>query len=285
MYQQDKHDKDPIQILATLDQNYLPRLKVLLTSIRINQPEETLDIWLLHSRIPEDALRLVNRQCDLLGFRFHPVLIDGSVFEDAPSSEQYPHEMYYRLLAAQFLPESLRRILYLDPDILVINPLRPLWELDLAGNLFAAASHTGKTEFANNINQLRLGTNCNYLNSGVLLIDLDRARSEVHARDIFKYTMEHGKELFLPDQDILNALYGHRTLEIEDAAWNYDARNYNNYLLRSGGIYDMDHVMKHTAILHFCGKSKPWQKGYIHRFGILYKHYMALTDRLLADIC
>ena len=39
MYQQNKHDKDPIQILATLDQNYLPRLKVLLTSIRINQPE------------------------------------------------------------------------------------------------------------------------------------------------------------------------------------------------------------------------------------------------------
>ena len=46
----------------------------------------------------------------------------------------------------------------------------------------------------------------------------------------------------------------------------------------------MDHVMKHTAILHFCGKSKPWQKGYIHRFGILYKHYMALTDKLCADI-
>ena len=53
--------------------------------------------------------------------------------------------MYYRLLAAQFLPDHLHRILYLDPDILVINSLRPLWETDLKGNLFAAAAHTGKT--------------------------------------------------------------------------------------------------------------------------------------------
>ena len=57
------------------------------------------------------------------------------------------------------------------------------------------------------------------------------------------------------------------------------ARNYNTYLLRSGGICDMDWVMGNTAVLHFCGKSKPWQKGYIHRFGILYKHYEQLTRK------
>ena len=37
------------------------------------------------------------------------------------------------------------------------------------------------------------------------------------------------------DPDILNAMYGFRTLEIEDAVWNYDARNYNTCLLKSGG--------------------------------------------------
>lgn len=83
----------------------------------------------------------------------------------------------------------------------------------------------------------------------------------------------------LPDQDILNALYGRRTLQIDDSIWNYDARNYNTYLLRSGGICDMDWVMKNTAILHFCGKTKPWQKGYIHRFGLLYKHYEHVTEQ------
>lgn len=188
--------------------------------------------------------------------------------------------MYYRLLAPFFLPDDLHRILYLDPDILVINPLRPLWETDMKGNLFAGAAHTGKTELANNINQLRLGTDHPYFNSGVLLMDLDRGRKEISADAIFDYTRKHAKELLLPDQDVLNAMYGSRTFEIDDSLWNYDARNYNNYLLRSMGGYDMDWVMANTVILHFCGKSKPWQKGYIHRFGILYKHYSQLTRQI-----
>lgn len=270
---------DRIQILTTLNETYLPRLQVLLTSIRASQPEEAADIWLMHSSIRREALDPVARQCGGMGYGFHPLMIDSTAFDGAPVSRQYPREMYYRLLAPFFLPEHLHRILYLDPDILVINPLRPLWETDLRGNLFAAAAHTGKTELANNINQLRLGTDHAYFNSGVLLMDLDRGRDEISPEDIFTYTREHAKELLLPDQDILNAMYGRRTLEIDDSIWNYDARNYNTYLLRSGGICDMDWVMGNTAVLHFCGKSKPWQKGYIHRFGILYKHYEQLTRK------
>ena len=97
---------------------------------------------------------------------------------------------------------------------------------------------------------------------------------------MFRYVRDHAKELVLPDQDILNAVYGRRILEVDDSMWNYDARNYNNYLLRSAGVCDMDWVMKNTSILHFCGRSKPWQKGYIRRFGILYKHYEAITERI-----
>ena len=139
---------------------------------------------------------------------------------------------------------------------------------------------TEKTELANNINQLRLGTDHNYFNSGVLLIDLKRGRNEIHSEEMFRYVRDHAKELVLPDQDILNAVYGRRILEVDDSMWNYDARNYNNYLLRSAGVCDMNWVMQNTSILHFCGRSKPWQKGYIRRFGILYKHYEAITERI-----
>ena len=188
--------------------------------------------------------------------------------------------MYYRLLASHLLPKLLKRVLYLDPDILVINPLRPLWETDLQGKLFAAAAHTGKTELANSVNQLRLGTEQDYYNSGVLLMDLEAGRREIVPQEIFQYVEQHRKELILPDQDILNALYSKKILPLEDALWNYDARNYSNYLLRSGGRCDLRWVMEHTAILHFCGKEKPWKPKYIHRFGILYQHYAQLTRRV-----
>ena len=166
----------PISLLTTLNQGYLPQLQILLTSIRINNPEEAISLYLLHSGIPAGALKKLQRQCEAYGYSFFPICVDDGLFKSAPVTRQYPKEMYYRLLAAQLLPEDLHRALYLDPDILVINPIRPLWETDLEGNLFAAASHTGKTELANSVNQLRLGTEGAYYNSGVLLMDLDAAR-------------------------------------------------------------------------------------------------------------
>ena len=60
-------------------------------------------------------------------------------------------------------------------------------------------------------------------------------------------------------------------------AINYPKDTFALILLHSGGAYDMPWVMQHTAILHFCGKEKPWKPRYIHRFGILYQHYMQLT--------
>lgn len=269
-----------MELLVTVDKNYIPPLQVMLTSLHMNNPGEDVELYLLHSKLQEKELEPLEKQCGRLGYKFFPVKIEDSWFSQAPVTKQYPREMYYRLLAPLFLPENLHRILYLDPDILVINSLRLLWETDMEGKLFAAAAHTGKTNLANNINQVRLGTTNKYFNSGVLLINLDQGRKEILPEEIFRYAGEHAKELLLPDQDILNAVFGSRTLELDDYLWNYDARNYSTYLLRSGGVCDMDWVMGNTGILHFCGKTKPWQAGYIHRFGILYKHYMQINRRL-----
>lgn len=269
-----------MELLVTVDKNYIPPLQVMLTSLYMNNPGEDVELYLLHSKLQEKELEPLEKQCGRLGYKFFPVKIEDSWFSQAPVTKQYPREMYYRLLAPCFLPQKLHRILYLDPDILVINSLRPLWETDMKGRLFAAAAHTGKTNLANNINQVRLGTTHKYFNSGVLLINLDQGRKEILPEEIFRYAGEHAKELLLPDQDILNAVFGSRTLELDDYLWNYDARNYSTYLLRSGGVCDMDWVMGNTGILHFCGKTKPWQAGYMHRFGILYKHYMQINRRL-----
>ena len=269
-----------MELLVTVDKNYIPPLQVMLTSLHMNNPGEDVELYLLHSKLQEKELEPLEKQCGRLGYKFFPVKIEDSWFSQAPVTKQYPREMYYRLLAPCFLPQKLHRILYLDPDILVINSLKPLWETDMKGRLFAAAAHTGKTNLANNINQVRLGTTNKYFNSGVLLINLDQGRKEILPEEIFRYAGEHAKELLLPDQDILNAVFGSRTLELDDYLWNYDARNYSTYLLRSGGVCDMDWVMGNTGILHFCGKTKPWQAGYMHRFGILYKHYMQINRRL-----
>ena len=150
-------------------------------------------------------------------------------------------------------------------------------------------SHTGLTEMANGINQMRLDTEHEYFNSGVMLIDLTAARKLVTAEDVFACVSEHEKELILPDQDVFNILYGKETRPVEDVLWNYDVRNYSKYLIRSAGKHDLSWVMRNTAVLHFCGRNKPWHEDYKNPFGMLYLHYICLlytsrrSDILSAD--
>ncbi len=273
-----------MNLLLTLDENYLMPCKVMLDSFFASNPnEQGVTVYLLHSAISDDKLEELAGFCSGFGAELKPIAVDTALFENAPTSKRYPKEMYYRLLSPLILPQEVERVLYLDPDMLIINPLRPLWELNLYGKTFAAASHTGLTEMANGINQVRLDTAHEYFNSGVMLIDLITARKLVTAEDVFGCVREHEKELILPDQDVFNILYGKETRPIDDVIWNYDVRNYSKYLIRSTGKHDLNWVMQNTAILHFCGKNKPWHEEYKNPFGMLYLHYRNLTMRKLYE--
>ena len=273
-----------MNLLLTLDENYLLPCKVMLDSFFASNPQEKdVTVYLLHSAIPGGKLAELKAFCAAFGAKLIPVAVEPTLFENAPTSKRYPKEMYYRLLSPLILPRQVERVLYLDPDMLIINPLRPLWEQNLGGNVFAAASHTGLTEMANEINQRRLDTEHEYFNSGVMLIDLKAARDLVTAEDVFRCVSEHEKELILPDQDVFNMLYGKQTLPVEDVLWNYDVRNYAKYLIRSSGSHDLNWVMDNTAVLHFCGKNKPWHADYKNPFGMLYLHYQNLTLRKLGQ--
>ena len=269
-------------VLVTVDRAYIPPLQVMLRSLLRVHPENAFDLYLLHSSLEKadlDAIAagLPDGRCRLL-----PIQVGGELLADAPVTDRYPKEMYYRIFAARYLPGELDRVLYLDPDILVINPVRALYDTDLEGDLMAAATHTGLLAgITDPVNRLRLENYEAeaYYNSGVLVMDLSAMRREVRPGDIFDYAREHADILLLPDQDVLNGLYGGQILGVDDSLWNYDARRFDRYLLLSQGERDMDWVMDHTAILHFCGKRKPWNHSYQGRFSALYKHYQRLVER------
>ena len=281
MDQKQKGDTMATSLLVTLDENYIEQMKVLMTSIYINNPGQIFNIYLIHSGISDEKLDALESDLSKFSYKFFPIKAEDGLFSSARVTDRYPKEMYYRLLAGELLPENLDKIIYIDPDILVINSLKEIWETDIRDFLFAAASHTGKTDMANNVNKIRLGTDTDYYNSGFLLINLKRAREEIVPEEIFAYADRNYKNLLLPDQDILNAMYGDKVLPLNDSIYNYDARNYSSYLLRSKGEEDLEWVMENTVVLHFCGRDKPWKKNHRTKFTALYRHYMSLCQRYL----
>lgn len=271
-----------IELLFTLDEGYLAPLKVALLSIYDNHPHQTLRIWLVHERISTESIASLQTFCDYLGFELQVIKVDGSNWASAPTVARYPKEMYFRLLAGEILPKEVTKVLYLDPDILVINSLSDLWKLELEQHLLAAATHTGLLDVATPINKVRLDLDHEYYNSGVMLLNLTQARQKVQWADISRVIEKYAHFLVLPDQDILNYLYGKYALTIPEERWNYDARMYGKYFTRSLSKHDLHWVMANTSILHFCGKPKPWDKKHDNRFTALYLSYQKRVAQLEA---
>lgn len=275
---------DKIHLLVTVDQNYIRPLQTMLKSFVVNNMGEKVHVWLLHSGIPPESLNRLTEFCNAQEVTMTAVLVDPAVFVEAPKSRRYPQEMYYRLLAPLLLPDFVEKVLYLDPDVLVINSVRPLLETVLDGCVFAAASHSIVPDMVDDVNRMRLGTDYPYFNTGVIFMDLNSAREVVSSEDIFKYVREHSAGLLLPDQDVFNSLYGSLTKQVDDMIWNYDARRFSAYNLTNSGKCGMDWVMENTAILHFCGTQKPWKSSHSSRFSALYKHYMHLAQKQIDSL-
>ncbi len=266
-----------MDILVTFDENYIPPFKTMLKSLMINNPKQNnTTFWLIHDGIEEKQLQDLIHFCLSYGAKFEHICISKNYFEDAKTTKRYPQSMYYRLLAPLILPETLDKILYIDPDTLIINKLDGLWKTEFPeGKFYAAASHAIVGYLTDDINKIRLGTDHSYFNTGVILMDLPKARKIVDADEIIKTVNESRDiELILPDQDIFNTMYGKYTLEIPEELYNYDTRFYPAYLLNSGNKHDLDWVMSNTCILHFCGKKKPWLSQGFNPFTSLYKYFM-----------
>ncbi|MFL2051343.1 glycosyltransferase family 8 protein [Leuconostoc mesenteroides] len=231
---------------------------------------------LISSALDKKHSELLTYEHRKLGYELHMIRVDIDVWSSAPTLKQYPAEMYFRLLCGEYLPKTLTRILYLDPDILVINPIKPLWTLDMKDHMIAAASHNGLTGVSQTINNVRFQNKNAYFNSGVMLMDLTKMREKVKLNDIISVIKRHAKRLILPDQDILNYLYSDHILSIPEEIWNYDTRDNIVHFTKSFGNIDLSWVIENTVILHFCGHPKPWEKRSLNRFAILYQHYEQL---------
>ena len=266
--------KDSMDILVTIDENYIEPLEVMLFSLFKNNPDFRGNVWLIHQTIPEEDIEKMTDWVNKFSWSLKTIKVDDHFFDDAKTDERYPKEMYFRLLCGEILPTNIKRILYLDPDILVINSLESLWRLDLEGSLLGAATHKGVTNISSGINNIRLSTDHDYYNSGVMLIDVVQARKIIDIESINQAIEKFGNLLFLPDQDILNHLYGKYIREINEELWNYDSRKYMSYLARSRGNHDIFWVMTNTSIIHFCGEAKPWQKKHDTRFTAMYLDYL-----------
>lgn len=259
---------EKMNILVTLDENYIPHLNVMLTSLIHSNPDAFLSVYLLHTAIDEQAL---DSTVDALGEHgtLIPVQIREIGLEGAPTTARYPKEIYYRIFAARYLPASVDRVLYLDPDLIVNGSLGELYALPMDGYYFAAASHNGPV--MRKINELRLGMEekAPYINSGVMLMNLELLRREQDYDEVFRFIDKYKHLLALPDQDIISGLYGGKILALDPLRYNMTEKLFRFHSVTERNM-DLDWVRAHSVIIHYCGKNKPWKSKYFGDLDLFY---------------
>jgi len=267
------HKKKRINILVTVDENYIPYLNVMLTSLFNKNGDCWFDVYMLHTKVRESA---VVETIEILKGRGELICIsiNNSVLENAPTTERYPKEIYYRIFAAKYLPDNLDRVLYLDPDIIINGSIKELYDTPLDGYYFAAASHT--KEFLRKFNEVRLDMESGspYINSGVMLINLDELRKKQDYQDVFCFIEKYKRKLLLPDQDIISSLYGKKILQLDAYKYNMTERMYRSNLFLDG-VFDLNWVRDNSVIIHYIGKNKPWKSEYKGKLNIFYDETVA----------
>lgn len=267
-----------MNILVTLNSDYVRPLRAMLASLIAAEKEEELKIYMLHSALTEFDLSLIHRTLENSSAELIEVRVPKGLGSGGYHFKRLSEEAYYRLFAPWLLPKDVEKILYLDPDITVLNSVRELYETDLSGKCIAGASHMFSPIQEIICTRLKMAKNSQYINSGVMLMNLPEMRKTISPEEISAYIRKMGKRLYQADQDVVNALYSRKTVYVESKKFNLDEKYFRNYNRdpRIKDKLDLPWVKAHTSIIHFCGKNKPWLDGYKGDFGEFFRPFDCL---------
>ena len=261
-----------MNILITINKKYIKQVNILLNSIQYSNTKENFDIYILHRDLEETDLKIINNNLDLERFQIHLIKITEKEIHKFPVYEKrYPVEIYFRIFAGKYLPQDLERILYLDADTIVINPLKELYETDFEGNYYVAATHVKKV--LHKLNEIRLNIKEDepYINTGVLLMNLKALRNIHIEKEVKEFIERNEKKLLLPDQDIIVSIYGDKIKLVDSLKYNLGERTVNTYNINHPqNPIGLRWIYRNTVIIHYFGRNKPWNKQYIGRLDCFY---------------
>lgn len=145
---------------------------------------------------------------------------------------------------ADLVPDMPDKILYLDTDVLFNGDVNELYNIDISNvELAGVRDYFGKWFFG-----------FNYLNSGVLLLNLKKIRETGLFRKAVKKCAE--KEIFLPDQTAINRCLTSK--KILTPRFNEQKKQHENTLIRHFSMTIIWLPYFHTRNI------KPWHTDELH---------------------
>ncbi|MQM22593.1 hypothetical protein Taro_055648 [Colocasia esculenta] len=256
-----------VHIAMTLDANYLRGTVAAVLSIlqHTSCPESVVFHFLAAGaadREAEAAIRDTFPYLDLSVHRFDSGRVRGRISRSIRQALDQPLN-YARIYLADVLPLDVRRVIYLDSDVVVVDDIRVLWEVNLLGRVVAAPEycHANFTKYFTDafwadstLASTFAGRRPCYFNTGVMVVDVERWRKGGYTRRV-EYWMgvQKRKRIYhlgsLPP--FLLVLAG--DIKAVDHRWNQHGLGGDNMEGRCRKLHPGP-----ISLLHWSGKGKPW---------------------------
>ncbi|MCP9857632.1 MULTISPECIES: glycosyltransferase family 8 protein [unclassified Cyanobium] len=252
-------------IACTIDNNYIRHCAVMLKSLQLSNPTESISVYILHGVIDADERA---RLAAYLG-EFLPsvsfIQLDEEMLSGFPVFGHITLATYFRLLLPAALPHAVEKVLYLDSDLIVVDSIRELWESALEENSIGAVEDHNQ-EFDRN--RLGLAEGSMVFNAGAMLIDLGRWRRDNILATGLEFARTHPERIKHWDQDVLNSLLEARWRSLD---WRFNALphlwmhpEYTDASTPNGR--QAEATRANPAVIHFAGSgvAKPWHHRCTH---------------------
>jgi lipopolysaccharide biosynthesis glycosyltransferase len=238
-----------LHVALASDQKFYPGLLVAAASIAFFSDERrSLSLHILDGGISGPAWR----RLEAVVRRLHPrvelnrlSVIDSGILEIRDNGRKGP-TIYARLLLPRMLDSQ--RVVYVDSDCLAVGDLGSLMEVDLCGRPCAAVQDPVVPSLGSDYPWPppdQFSPESPYLNSGLLVIDIDQWRKERVSEQTFQVLKRDGTRCTYWDQTALNRVLQGRWQALS-SAWNYPSKKFD---FRSA---------RETHLLHYLSIEKPW---------------------------
>lgn len=276
---------DPIIVVCGADNNYAIPLAVTLRSVTKNfKSHRTLELFILDGGISDSNKRRILSSLSSNNLTIHFLNPQGMIHGIKPV-RHLPLAACYRLLIPKLLPSSFSKAIYLDSDVIVEGNLEDLWRIDMEENYALAVQDTSMPYICNGIKnylKLHLLPNGKYFNSGVMVLNLEKWRSEEIGEKVITYLQENAASTPCLDQDGLNVVLVGKWKEL-DFRWNqlpniYHFSSWSDSSFKRELEKHYENVRNYPFVIHFIGPHKPWKFRCTHPKQNRFIYYLGMTS-------
>lgn len=265
-------------IAFTIDKNFVRFCGVTMVSAMHNDNPSDLHFHIVSEGLPAADAETLRSLAEKKGseISFHtvsPEALNG--YEVRWEGKRLTKVVFFRCLLPSLLPADVEKVIYMDCDMLVLQPLDNLWNTSL-DNLALAAAPDSLEPNPQHPQRLEYDESFGYFNGGMLLLNLKYWRENNLEEKCKEYYNKYPERILMNDQDLLNGLL-HASKKFVDIAYNLQE---GAYRLPAGKPADWQppyiDMLLRPAILHYSSR-KPWQYHCMHPLRHLFFEYQNMT--------